>query len=66
MAKITTEQHQKLVAVKDAIIAAHEAMPDRHDMKLLHGLAERLVAANKSDMTDEQFQTLGGGTNKGD
>lgn len=64
MPKITTDQYRLLVNVKNAIVAAHDAMPERHDMKLLHGLAERLVAANKGDMTDEQFQTLGGGTNK--
>lgn len=60
----TPEQHQALVNLKNAIIAAEEAFPDVRDLKLLHGMASRLVAANKDDMTDEQFQTLGGGTPK--
>lgn len=62
--KHTPEQHQALVNLKNAIIAAEEALPDARDLKLLHGMASRLVAANKTAMTDDQFHTLGGGTDK--
>lgn len=60
----TEKQHAALVKLHDAIVEAHEALPGNRDIGLLHGMAERLVAANKANMTDDQYQTLGGGTNK--
>jgi hypothetical protein len=60
----TDEQHDALVKLKDALIDAEAALPHNTDLKLLHGMAARLVRVNKANMTDAQYQTLGGGTDK--
>jgi len=62
--KFTNEQHASLVNLRDAIRGAHAQFPGHRDMGLLHGMAERLVAANKGNMSNDQYQALGGGTDK--
>lgn len=62
---ITDDQYQALHNLAEAIRAAHAAFPGNRDIGLFHGMGERLLAANRGIMTDDQATTLGGGTNKG-
>ncbi len=61
---MTEAQFQALTKLRDAIREAHSAFSGPRDIAFLHGMADRLVRANRSNMTDEQFQALGGGTPK--
>jgi len=61
---ITDEQYAALHTLAEAIRGAHAVFPSDRDIKLLHGMADRLLAANRNRMTEGQVSTLGGGTGK--
>lgn len=61
---MTDEQFAAAERLRDAIREAHAAFPDNRDVGLIHALAERAVHANRSTMTEGQYQALGGGTPK--
>lgn len=62
---ISDEQFQALANLRSALLAAEAVFPGEAILKALHGSANLAVLAGKSRMTDSQYRTLGGGTDKG-
>lgn len=61
---LTPEQMQAGCKLRDAIQAAHKRHPDCKAVAAMHARADELREALKPQMTDDQYQTLGGGTPK--
>lgn len=63
---MTDERYAIALDIKRAIDRAEEAHPKCQQVKALHGHLGRLLENHRSELTDDQYVALGGGTGKTD
>lgn len=61
---MTEERYAIALDIKREIDRAESAHPRCGHLKALHGHLGRLLEDHRSELTEEQFIALGGGTNK--